>query len=1082
MNALKRCILVLLATGWMVLMTGQANAAVCFAGDQSCGGAGSFDGSYIDPAEDAKKQCLEAGFTPASECTPLMGKQISGYCPYSSEYVTCCGLEYAYSSCQYPLVQNAPNARCGNKYKCKCDDTKYKYTVKSCKALNPNAVASGSSCVAVDYKDGGMTTDISFTECACDRALFPYTEELCKTKYNAKPYGEVCIGEDKTTKYYPACECDRSVYLKTSDNCTYGGDPLAGFCNQLGMIYYKSCCSCGAYLAGGDENGPFDPNVIKTFSVGADGVNRPDGYDRCPCPKGDRFKITKCKEGYSPDVWKADDKDLPSAASIGNIKGSKCEIDPCEKIVALWLRNSDNYTMFDGTSSFGFKSTASSDDLWKKGALQSGAQETRDEAEIAVVAKDIAVSREYSCDGSVEKAPLGSVKTAMCTSCARYDDQVRLPSGAYDAVSYTAAVGSYETDCRNQYGCYSSDGYRAKDYCYGSSGSSCYAYDDYGNMEYGTCINPDYYASSGYYDSRCRIYGEWRSSLEYRSENVYSEACASSSDGGYGHDCGYINGEYKCGYWGCDSSGYPCYGACGYGCGLDSGSSEYCSAIDNGGTVRTGSCLNPYSCRIYGEFETTSGLCGSGRSPGCSSWTIQDAPYYSYKRKQGVGLACIRQDEIVSAYYLANTLPRDNFVDMMKEACTVPPKITFQGNTFPIQYEPYDSLPSSTTGIKPASFTAKGLDIVFSPATTASEYFVSSSVKRVAGAQRYVKFGRAITLENVKLIASASTAMVEFNKPISWKTTGVLNQSEYNIYYGAFTNQISSGNIKGVSFNVTDKSTSGSPTSTANNINAVGELRIPVQSNKRPFVQLDFTGGELYNVGSTFVYPAYVYYMSNYPTYSGENGDERMPSSKTLGATYNSSVKFSGPTNANAVNAYGNLYAGTNGSSSAVGHTNAAYIARDIDVTLSGNFVWNLFNSSGKSYSLYLSAASSVGAESSSGAFSAKIRWKSSTWRQCTMRDKVSYFYERSKTDWWSKWCSTRNEEQAEYQAVCSVSNTSTVSRFSTSSTLYHYRVSTGHNPWKKCYSGVCGGFDSSCVTSIWCNNKNERVSVLECS
>ena len=126
-----------------LLCAAPASAKVCFVGEENCTGGGSFE-DYKDPGEDGKL-CEAEGYMLKDNCTADQAKYVAGYCPYNNAYVRCCGKEYAYDLCSYPLVSDG---KCGSKHKCVCD-AKFpfndKYEETSCKIKYPGAIADGGA-------------------------------------------------------------------------------------------------------------------------------------------------------------------------------------------------------------------------------------------------------------------------------------------------------------------------------------------------------------------------------------------------------------------------------------------------------------------------------------------------------------------------------------------------------------------------------------------------------------------------------------------------------------------------------------------------------------------------------------------------------------------------------------------------------------------------------------------------------------------------------------------------------------------------------------------------------------------------
>ena len=202
-----------------LLWATSAESKVCFAGDGDCGGIETF-GGYQDPTNDIATQCAKAGYDRVrSDCTPGKGEQVTDYCPYDSNYVKCCSLEYQYDSCVYPMVKTG---KCGNKYKCVCDTAKYKYTANdSTSDCKNNSYAGGASCAQVEYNKTSMTTSSSlhFTDCICDKGAYPMEESKCD---KGAEFGEKCISinvNGGTETRYASCTCDTKKYPETEESC-----------------------------------------------------------------------------------------------------------------------------------------------------------------------------------------------------------------------------------------------------------------------------------------------------------------------------------------------------------------------------------------------------------------------------------------------------------------------------------------------------------------------------------------------------------------------------------------------------------------------------------------------------------------------------------------------------------------------------------------------------------------------------------------------------------------------------------------------------------------------------------------------
>ena len=93
----------LLSACLCLLCAAPASVKVCFVVEDKCTRGWIFDwdkgfDEYKDPAEDGKV-CTDEGYILKSACDADPSRHVTGYCPYNSEYVMCCGNEYVYDSC-----------------------------------------------------------------------------------------------------------------------------------------------------------------------------------------------------------------------------------------------------------------------------------------------------------------------------------------------------------------------------------------------------------------------------------------------------------------------------------------------------------------------------------------------------------------------------------------------------------------------------------------------------------------------------------------------------------------------------------------------------------------------------------------------------------------------------------------------------------------------------------------------------------------------------------------------------------------------------------------------------------------------
>ena len=406
----------LLAVCLCTLAATPASAKVCFVGEENCTGGGSFD-DYKDPGEDGNL-CEKEGFgTTAAECRNDPNKDITAYCPYNNNYVKCCGKEYVYDApCVYPLVTKG---KCGNKYKCECDSSQYKYTDHECKTTKgsagegyENSYGSGSFCTQQSYDSNTqkIVSEVRYSSCQCDRGIYPKfgsmfpkdpsVESDCD--FNAEKEGPCSTkyaNSNKTETYYKFCRCNTADYPKTDAGCyPLTGDASEGSCFDT-IMHYTDCASCAGYEARNLDHVPYSPGSKAVQCQKDDEGNLLDedcDYEVCPYDQTGNtyFKIRKCNEpGYEP-----------------NWNKSACVPISCSKAVNQFLAEDGNkeYARFDG-----------------KNLLDSNGNVTKS-AKYGIVAGNISLSSSNSCS-----APVTNYKF-VCTSgycahnfnslCMRYDE------------------------------------------------------------------------------------------------------------------------------------------------------------------------------------------------------------------------------------------------------------------------------------------------------------------------------------------------------------------------------------------------------------------------------------------------------------------------------------------------------------------------------------------------------------------------------------------------------------------------------------------------------------------------------------
>ncbi len=280
---------------WVVcfglVLTSESQAKVCFVGDPDCAQGAEFE-EYADPYENGES-CTSEGYVLKTECDADASKHITGYCPYNSNYVMCCGNEYVYDACVYPLV---PDGRCGNKFKCVCDPNKYPYYqsgATTCRnsvtgAEYLNSMADGAACSYTGYSSGQSMINMYFSKCACDRGLYPKTEQEC-TDGGSSVSNKSCTDSDGNI-YYSACICGDD-YKVIASECEYGIDINAEMCQQGDVLKAKKCCECNA------NTYPYDDIDDVTSSD-----SPVESYASCEtekgCTRGSRYRATSCKIGY----------------------------------------------------------------------------------------------------------------------------------------------------------------------------------------------------------------------------------------------------------------------------------------------------------------------------------------------------------------------------------------------------------------------------------------------------------------------------------------------------------------------------------------------------------------------------------------------------------------------------------------------------------------------------------------------------------------------------------------------------------------------------------------------------------------
>ena len=336
-----------------MLSTG-VSAKVCFVGDPNCGSGGSFN-DYEDQGENACLGVVDENGKQIYQKGPCgNGMQVTAYCPYDSSYVQCCGKEYVYNTpCVYPLVSKG---KCGNKYKCECDTSTYKYTDNECKTVKgsagdgyENSYASGPSCTQMRYDSGSgeIVSEVKYTSCQCDRGLYPKLgfvvpepeEFQSDCDFNAEKTGPCSTkyaNSNRTETYYKFCRCNTQDYPKTDSGCyPLTGDGDSGTCFDT-IMHYQKCATCTGFPARNLDHVAYPGKEAKLCERDQKGelVDSNCNYEVCPHDQSSSsyFKIHRCDEpGYEV-----------------NSDGSACVKISCSKAVSQFITENTDYGIFDG--------------------------------------------------------------------------------------------------------------------------------------------------------------------------------------------------------------------------------------------------------------------------------------------------------------------------------------------------------------------------------------------------------------------------------------------------------------------------------------------------------------------------------------------------------------------------------------------------------------------------------------------------------------------------------------------------------------------------------------------------------------
>ena len=212
----------------------DSQARVCFATDPDCGNGGNF--GNMDDLKQYDDACKNYGYTYENSCPAEYIKYI---CPYKSTWLKCCGKQFRYEGCIYPLEIDKSQVgdvvdgvtqygKCGTRYACKCPD---EYEISSEYAETNNCQPGGGYCLQSD----GTTDTVKYKTCTCDEDI--YTDiSSCKNNQT-----ETSSCKDAKGTVRKKCHCDRGVYPYAA--CEYGPSIGAKTCidSNSGREYYSRC-------------------------------------------------------------------------------------------------------------------------------------------------------------------------------------------------------------------------------------------------------------------------------------------------------------------------------------------------------------------------------------------------------------------------------------------------------------------------------------------------------------------------------------------------------------------------------------------------------------------------------------------------------------------------------------------------------------------------------------------------------------------------------------------------------------------------------------------------------------------------
>ena len=211
-----------------------AEARVCFATDPDCGSGGNF--GNMDDLKQYDDACKKYNYIYENSCP---AEHIKYICPYKSTWLKCCGKQFRYEGCIYPLEIDKSQVgevidgvtqygKCGTRYACKCSD---EYEISSEYAETNNCQPGGGYCLQSD----GTTDTVKYKTCTCDEDI--YTDVgSCKNNQT-----ETSSCKDAQGTVRKKCHCDRGVYPYAA--CEYGPSVGAKTCidSNSGREYYSRC-------------------------------------------------------------------------------------------------------------------------------------------------------------------------------------------------------------------------------------------------------------------------------------------------------------------------------------------------------------------------------------------------------------------------------------------------------------------------------------------------------------------------------------------------------------------------------------------------------------------------------------------------------------------------------------------------------------------------------------------------------------------------------------------------------------------------------------------------------------------------